>query len=182
MAIFLIVAFLLIPVAEIAVFIQVGDLVGLGPTLLGIFLTAILGAALVRRQGFETLRRSRASFDRNELPVAELFDGLCLLAAGALLLTPGFLTDAVGFLLLLPPLRGLLRRLLWAELQRRGATVHVRRSATAPGGPRHPGGWPSGRSDGEVIEGEFVDVSDEEERNRPSGGFLDHDNPWKPRR
>jgi len=180
MAIFLIVAFLLIPVAEIAVFIQVGDLVGLGPTLLGIFLTAILGAALVRRQGFEALRRSRASLDRNELPVAELFDGLCLLTAGALLLTPGFLTDAVGFLLLVPPVRAVLRRLLWAELQRRGAAVHIHRSATGSGGPRHPRGWPGGRSEGEIIEGEFVEVSEEEERNRRSSGLLDRENPWTP--
>lgn len=182
MALFLIVAFLLIPIAEIAVFIQVGDLVGLWPTLFGIVLTAIIGGLLVRRQGFETLRRSRASMDRNELPVAELFDGLCILIAGALLLTPGFLTDTMGFLLLVPPLRALLRKSLWAELMRRGTFVHVDRGG---GGPRGPFGRGQHRrgdgADGQVIEGEFTEVNEEEGPERRLDDRPDRDNPWRSR-
>ncbi len=111
-------AFLIIPLLEIATFILVGDLAGLWPTLGMTVVTAILGAALLRSQSFATLKRARASLDRGDLPVNEVVDGLCLLVAGALLLTPGFVTDAVGFALFVPPLRRALSVRLFAMLRR----------------------------------------------------------------
>lgn len=97
--------FIGVPILEIAVFIKTGEIVGLWPTLAIIVLTAIIGAALLRAQGLATLARVRHSLDRGEVPVEEVFTGLCLLIAGALLLTPGFVTDTLGFLLFVPPVR-----------------------------------------------------------------------------
>lgn len=97
--------FFLVPLIEIYLLIQVGGIIGAGWTIFAVVFTAVLGAALVRRQGFTTLGRIRTQMDAGELPALELLEGLCLLVAGALLLTPGFFTDAVGFALLTPPLR-----------------------------------------------------------------------------
>ena len=90
------------PIVEIAVFIQVGGLIGLWPTLAAIVLTALIGTALLRQQGLATLARAQREMAAQRLPVRELFDGICLLLAGALLLTPGFVTDAIGGALLMP--------------------------------------------------------------------------------
>src|SRR5512134_1583856 len=106
----MLVLFIVIPILEIAVFIQVGKWIGLWPTLAGIVMTALIGVALVRHQGFSVLRKAQDSVGEGRFPVAEVFDGLCLFIAGALLLIPGFLTDIVGFLLLIPPLRAWLRQ------------------------------------------------------------------------
>lgn len=126
MGFLILLAFIMVPIAEIAVFIKAGDLIGLWPTIAAVVLTAIIGTAMLRHQGLATLVRLRATMDRGELPVRELFDGACLLLAGALLLTPGFLTDAVGFLLLVPPVRALAGATLWHRMQRSGNfSVHV---------------------------------------------------------
>ncbi|MFQ5955043.1 MAG: FxsA family protein [Kiloniellales bacterium] len=97
--------FIVVPLAEIGTFIVIGERIGLWPTLAGVVLTAAAGAALLRAQGFAILRRAGQSLQRNELPVSEVFHGACLLCAGALLLTPGFLTDAVGLALFVPIVR-----------------------------------------------------------------------------
>ena len=99
-----------IPAAEITVFIVVGGEIGVWATIALVILTAMAGSALIRRQGLRTLTRAQETLARSELPLEEAFDGICLVAAGALLLTPGFLTDAIGLFLLLPPLRALIRR------------------------------------------------------------------------
>lgn len=104
--------FFLIPIAEVFVFLQVGDEIGILQTLLLCLLTAIIGGALVRHQGLGTLFRARAEMNDGRLPVTELFDGLCLVAAGAMLITPGFVTDTIGFALLVPAFREVLRH--WA--------------------------------------------------------------------
>jgi len=101
----LFVIFVVIPLLEIAVFIQVGSAIGVGTTLFLTFLTAVIGASLLRWQGLETWKKANDSLGRNELPLQEVFDGVCLLIAGATLLTPGFVTDTIGFLLFIPPLR-----------------------------------------------------------------------------
>jgi UPF0716 protein FxsA len=108
----LILIFLGVPILEIAVFIQAGDILGLWPTLAAIVATAIIGGALIRAQGLATMDRARRSLDQGQAPVHEAFTGICLLLAGALLMTPGFLTDGVGFLLLIPPVRRSLGRWL----------------------------------------------------------------------
>jgi UPF0716 protein FxsA len=145
-------AFVGIPIIEIAVFISVGGRIGLWPTLAIIVATAAAGSWLLRIQGLATLQRAQATFQRGEVPVAEVFDGLCLLLAGALLLTPGFVTDTIGFLLFLPPIRHFLARRAWQTLSARGG-VHIHTTGGAEPGP-HPqdGSGPT------VIEGEFEEV------------------------
>ena len=97
--------FLLVPLAEIYVLIKVGAVVGALPTVGLVVLTAVIGAFLVRTEGLVTLQRAQLAMGQGELPAMELVDGVIILVAGALLLTPGFVTDAVGFCCLIPPLR-----------------------------------------------------------------------------
>jgi UPF0716 protein FxsA len=97
--------FLVVPIAEIYLLLEVGSLVGALWTTFLVVLTAVLGAWLVRLQGIATWQRFQKSLKLDGLPAMELIEGLCLLIAGALLLTPGFFTDAVGFACLTPPLR-----------------------------------------------------------------------------
>ena len=127
-------AFIIIPVAEIALFIVVGQHIGLWLTLAGILITAVLGATLLRHQGLHTLREAQARLGRGEAPVRQLFDGLCLFVAGAFLLTPGFLTDIAGFILLVPGFRQILGGALWRMLQRRGMVMNAAMHTSAYGG------------------------------------------------
>lgn len=138
----LFVIFVVIPLLEIAVFIEVGEAIGLGATLLLTFLTAVIGATLLRWQGLETWARVNESLRRNELPLQEVFDGVCLLIAGATLLTPGFVTDTVGFLLFVPQIRkalfGQIKRMhehgrFRMHMQYGAYDVHQQRDR--PGGP-----------------------------------------------
>lgn len=125
-----------LPLAEVAGFVVVGSWIGLGGTLALTLLSAATGVLLVRAQGLLVLRRAFAAVERGEPPVREMFDGVLLAAAGALLVAPGFLTDAVGLVLLLPPAR----RLIAAKILLRG---QERR-----------------RRDEGVIEGEWVEIVD----------------------
>lgn len=149
MGIFLLAAFIGVPILEIAVFIQVGGYLGLGPTLGLVVLTAVLGAWQLRAQGLATLLRARRQIDRGALPARELFDGACLLVAGALLLTPGFVTDAAGFLLFVPPVRDFLRGRLARFIATRVETRIVVDGEAVP-----PGGGP-------IIDADYSDVTDE---------------------
>ncbi len=97
--------FLIVPIIEIYLLIQVGGVIGAVPTVFLVVFTAVLGALLLRQQGFATLGRVQASMARGELPALQLLEGVLLLFGGALLLTPGFFTDAIGFVCLIPPLR-----------------------------------------------------------------------------
>ena len=106
----LFVAFLVIPVLEIAVFIQIGDAIGLLPTLAGCVVTALIGALLVRIQGFGVLQSAQKALARRELPVDQLAHAVMIFAAGILLMTPGYITDSIGFLLLAPPIRAAIAR------------------------------------------------------------------------
>jgi UPF0716 protein FxsA len=94
-----------IPIAEIALFIYVGGRIGLLSTLVVIVLTAIVGSALVARQGAEAIAQVQTAFFQARFPSKELAHGAMIVVAGAFLVTPGFLTDALGFLLLVPPVR-----------------------------------------------------------------------------
>ena len=173
MALLLLAAFILVPLIEIGLFIEIGGWLGLWPTLGLIVLTAIVGTALLRHQGLATLRRAQSQLDAGHLPAKELFDGVCLLVAGLLLLTPGFFTDAVGFALLLPPLRAALR----VYLAKHVTTIQMRQTQTSsysdrgtsqpPGGepPPRPGrGWGNGagqrKGPGPTIEGDYIDLTD----------------------
>jgi len=106
------VLFILIPFSELMVFITVSGEIGLGYALLISLVTAILGGAVVRYQGIQTMRTAHEELQRGGLPSKELFDGICLIAAGATLITPGFITDILGFLLLVPAFRSTMRKKL----------------------------------------------------------------------
>ena len=122
MAVLILLAFICIPLLEIGVFIKVGGAIGLWPTLTLIVLTAVLGTWQLQAQGLATLARARTLLERGEMPARELFDGLCLLIAGALLLTPGFVTDSIGALLFVPALRRALRHALGRYVAARAHT------------------------------------------------------------
>lgn len=123
--------FIATPLVELFILIEVGSVIGALPAILLCVATAALGAALVRAQGLRTLREAQAAMGRGEVPAVAMLEGVVLALAGVLLLTPGLVTDAIGFAALMPPLRrGLLLRGLRAHLR----PHFVASSATRPGG------------------------------------------------
>ena len=141
-----------VPIVEIVVFIEIGGRIGPWWTVGLVLLTALVGTALLRAQGLAVLASARSTVDRGGFPVREVLDGVCLLLAGAFLLTPGFVTDAVGGLLLVPPFR---RALQYWALARLRASGRIRTGAGEA--------W-SGRDRSTVVEGEFtVEDGDEKE-------------------
>lgn len=165
----LLLLFLVVPLAEIGVFIQVGGIIGLWPTLALTVLTAVIGSLCIRFQGFNLINRARAQLDAGEAPVFEVVSGVCLVVAGALLLTPGFVTDTVGFLLLFPPAR----RLLYERVLKARLSVMAAGGAT-PGGPANESRPDRGRPGGGrpvVIEGEFEALDDDGKMPPPRGGW-----------
>lgn len=105
MPILFLLLFVGVPLIELYLLIQVGGEIGAFPTIGLSILTAVIGAALVRHQGFAVLARVHAAAQRGEAPALPMLEGALLLVAGLMLLLPGFLTDALGFLLLVPPVR-----------------------------------------------------------------------------
>ena len=154
----LLIAFVGIPLAEIALFIEVGGWIGFWPTLLTVVATAVLGTALLRMQGLHTLKQAQKSVEQGEMPVEHIFTGACLLVAGALLLTPGFFTDSVGFLLFVPMIPRLLGNFAIGTFVKRSAQGHWQRGfeSDAP----------------TIIDAEYSEVSSKKE-----GGDRNHVNP-----
>jgi UPF0716 protein FxsA len=113
--------FLIVPVAELYVIYQVGDAIGVLPTFLLLALDSVLGSLLLRAQGRAVWNRFNETMARGRVPHRELVDGVLVIFGGALLLTPGFLTDVVGLLLLIPPTRSVVRRIAMRRLGRRVA-------------------------------------------------------------
>lgn len=155
-----------VPLLEIGVLVKVGQWLGLWWTLGLVLATAILGSAVIANQGFNAPFRMQEAIRRGETPIATMFDGALIWTAGFLLLTPGFIADFLGLVLLIPPARRLLAR--WAAKQFFGMAdfdVEIRTSRTTQAGGRpRPGetaGQRDGRAagqepeDGPVIEGEF---------------------------
>ena len=105
MFLYLLIIFIILPIIEISIFIQVGGFVGTFNTILIIFLTAAVGVYFVRQQGFRTFQKIGVELQNQQIPVQGMFDGLVILIAGILLVTPGFLTDIIGFLGLVPQTR-----------------------------------------------------------------------------
>ena len=105
---FIFLAFVVTPIIELWLILKVGAAIGVGSTIFLILLTATAGTLLLRQQGFSTLFRARQKMASGEIPAKEMIEGLMLAFAGALMLTPGFVTDTIGFLLLLPPVRKLI--------------------------------------------------------------------------
>ncbi|UZE97427.1 FxsA family protein [Alkalimarinus alittae] len=153
----LFVLFIIMPVVEMAVLIKVGSLIGVWSTILFVLLTAIIGASLLKRQGLSTLMRANQKMNAGEIPAKEVAEGFILAVGGALLLTPGFVTDSVGFALLLPGIRRLMINHLMKKMvvsgqqqftQGRGEFTHTRST------------YKTYRDqDGVIIEGEFQEES-----------------------
>ena len=133
MALLLLLAFLVVPIVELAVIVQVSGSLGLLPTLALLVAVSVAGAWLVKREGLGVWRRLQATLGRGDLPADDLVDGLCVLFAGALLLTPGFVTDALGLVLLVPPSRAVVRGLLLRRFRRR-IEAGLAGGAAGPGG------------------------------------------------
>lgn len=140
--------FLVVPLVDLALLVTIGGRIGLAPTVAIVILTAVAGSWLARREGVAAWRRVQSKLTTGGVPGPELIDGLVILLSGTLLLTPGFLTDIVGFLGLLPPTRAVARRWLRSRFERAVLTGQMRvvhggtSFGAAPGAPF--GGTPFG--------------------------------------
>lgn len=114
----LLLAFILIPAVELILLLKIGGLIGFWPTAGIILGTGVLGAALARQQGLGVLMQLQREVQTGKLPAMTMVDGVIILVAGALLLTPGFLTDVFGFLCLIPHSRRIIKKLLWQRAQK----------------------------------------------------------------
>lgn len=121
----LVLALIVVPIVELAVILQVGQEVGVLNTIGLLVLMSVAGSWLIKREGLGVLRRGQAALAAGRMPAVELVDGVLILVAGALMLTPGFVTDGVGFALLLPPVRAVVRRSVARRLRRRVAVTGV---------------------------------------------------------
>lgn len=141
----LFVLFLLVPLIELFVLIEVGEVIGAGWTILLVLATAIIGAFMVKLQGLQTLHKAQAAIQQGQPPALEMLEGAAILISGFMLLIPGFVTDALGFALLIPPLR---RALLKPVIANSNVVFHSRFRQRQR------------RSSEDVIEGEVVDKDD----------------------
>lgn len=153
----LFILFFLLPIVEIWLLLEVSDHIGGWPTIFLVLLTGLVGLGLLRIQGPATLMRARLKLAQGEMPASEMVEGLCLAVGGALLLTPGFVTDALGLSCLIPGLR---RRLLTALMGvglRRSGFVHMETHIyrEGPKAPRDSDSKSSPQGKGQTIEGEF---------------------------
>ncbi|MDE9450169.1 FxsA family protein [Aliiroseovarius sp. Z3] len=150
--------FIAVPLIEIALFIQVGGAIGLWPTLAIVVLTAVVGTQLMRAQGALALSQLRESFGQLNDPTEPLAHGAMILFSGALLLTPGFFTDFVGFALLIPAVRRAVYN--WAR-----SRIQVQTFTMGQQGP-HDARRPQHPED-DVIDGDFTDVTPEKRPTHP---------------
>ncbi|MBF0471382.1 MAG: FxsA family protein [Gammaproteobacteria bacterium] len=146
--------FIIIPIIEIYLLIAVGSVIGALPTILLIFLTAIVGVTLLRQQGIVTLQRFQQAMVEGQLPSTVIIEGVILIICGAFLLTPGFFTDTIGFLGLISPIREAVAQRVASRLNLNilssGFQSHTSSGFGASGRPASP-------QRGKVIEGEVVD-------------------------
>ena len=139
--------FLVVPIVEIYLLIQVGSVIGALPTILAVVATAVIGAYLLRQQGMSTLARFQQNMANGKMPTTELAEGVLLLLGGAFLMTPGFFTDTIGFLFLIPcSRRFIINRVISKALAKATMTggMHTNQSA-----------------DSGVFEGEFTEKPDQ---------------------
>ncbi len=142
---FLVLLFILVPTLELILLIKLGSVVGVLPTVAIVFFTAVLGASLLRREGFSTLMKARQRLDSGQVPANELVEGALLVMSGAFLLTPGFITDTVGFACLVPSLRRQMAAAILKRVTLQMGSVAMTTSASGP----------AAQSRDNVIEGEF---------------------------
>jgi UPF0716 protein FxsA len=158
-----------IPLLELFILVRVGQVVGFWPTMGLVIVTGMAGAALARLEGLRTLWKLQGELAQGRLPGGAIFDGLAILVGGALLLTPGILTDLIGFSFLLPPTRKLLLGRIRKSLegQLKAGTVQVTQMTGFPGG--FGAGWaPTGQEPpsrpGEIV----VEAEDSRDNSPPS--------------
>jgi UPF0716 protein FxsA len=160
MRIALLLVFVAYPLLELALLIRVGGIIGFWPLFGLIVATGILGVSILRRQGFRVVEKVAAALDEGREPVGPLADSALVFTAGAFLVAPGLIGDVLGLLLLLPPVRRLVRAALAANIFGSSTiVVRSRRTTTTRAEPRPP-------ASGKVIEGEWERL-DEEPRERP---------------
>ncbi len=126
-----VILFITIPLVEIAILIKICSIIGAGYTIALVIGTAFLGVSLLRIQGISTLAKVQANISRGQLPATELIEGLILLISGALLLTPGFFTDTIGFLMLVPTLRQRLAETFFVNFMKN--RINIRQKQTRNG-------------------------------------------------
>ncbi|WP_141013310.1 FxsA family protein [Nocardioides sambongensis] len=154
-ALVLFVVFIVVPLTELYVLIQVGGLIGIWPTIALLVLDSVIGAWLMRREGARAWRAMRERLDTGRMPGRELAGGVLVVMGGALMLSPGFVTDAFGILLVLPVTRPIFRRLLMAYAAGR-VMVTVNGTPSGPRG-RGPDGTHPGAAGDAVVRGEVID-------------------------
>ena len=155
---YLFLIFVITPVLEMWLLINVGAQIGALPTIGLVLLTAFVGVNLLRYQGFDTLWRGQRKFAEGQLPAQEIAEGIILAVSGALLLTPGFVTDAIGFAGLIPMVRGAMARLVLSRMVVSGVVMGSSASGFSASGGRvdHSASVGSKKSD-DIIEGESWD-------------------------
>ncbi|GHY12888.1 fxsA protein [Vibrio cholerae] len=149
--------FIAVPVIEIALFIQVGGVLGVWPTIALVLLTAIVGASLVRSQGLQTLLTVQQRLAQGQLPAQQILEGVMLAVAGVLLLTPGFFTDILGMLVLLPAPRAYLAKQLMSRVV--VGNIHASGAGLEQPNPFHDRANPNGTT----YEGEFERKDDQDQ-------------------
>ncbi len=173
MGLLLLLVFIVVPIAELYVIIQVGELIGVVPTLLLLLLDAVVGSWLLKHQGRSAWRRFNQALAERRLPGKEVADGFLVVLGGALLIAPGFITDIFGVLFLLPPTRAVARRILRRWTVGRVAVVGFPGGATMGGFGGGPGGGsgstgPSRSYDYDVDVEEVGDDADFDHRLPPA--------------
>ncbi|WP_423839958.1 membrane protein FxsA [Vibrio mytili] len=156
----LLLAFIFVPIIEIGLFIQVGGFLGLWTTIALVLVTAVVGASLVRSQGIQTLLSVQGRLEKGEIPAQQIFEGVMLAVAGVLLLTPGFMTDALGMLVLLPAPRAAIAKYLMSKMVVKtvqGGGFHGGFSNQGPfeEDPFRRGPFNSDSDNGNTFEGEY---------------------------
>jgi len=146
------VLFLIIPIIEIYLLIKVGEIIGALPTIILVVLTAVIGAGLLRQQGLSTLARFQQNLSTGKLPAQELVEGILLAVGGALLMTPGFVTDTIGFLCLIP----FSRKFIAATIIK-NSTMKM---TSKMGGFTQDEAWQQNHTD--VFEGEYTEITDKD--------------------
>ncbi|MCW2614103.1 MAG: FxsA cytoplasmic rane protein [Frankiales bacterium] len=163
MPLLVVLALIVVPIVELYVIVQVGQGIGVLPTIALLIVMSLLGGYLLRREGTRTWRALRDALQAGRLPAREVADGALVILGGALLLTPGFATDAFGLLFILPPSRAVLRRLLTGVVAKRLGVAGMVGGVAADRlrRPSRPGARDPRRHD--VVEGEVVEdgVADE---------------------
>ncbi|MBA96899.1 MAG: FxsA family protein [Sulfitobacter sp.] len=164
-------AFIAVPLIEITLFIQVGGIIGLGWTLAIVVLTAIIGTYLMRAQGALALGQIKKSLSEVRDPTEPLVHGAMILFAGALLLTPGFFTDAVGFALLIPAVRTAAFKAVRSKIKVSGS-VNMGGNMHDPRQQKRP--QPHRPMQGDIIDGEYHELPDGDSRPKRPSGWTDH--------